>query len=431
MKQTNLDIQNRRNAATPSGLASVAPFTVDRALNAELWDVEGNRYLDFAAGIAVCNTGHCHPRVVEAAKEQMDKVMHTCAMVVMYDEYVTLAEKVNSLVPIKDARSVFFNSGAEAVENAVRIARTATGRPGIITLRGGYHGRTALTSTMNGKLAPYRAGHVGGHAPNIYHALAPMAPHTSEEEALKSVDHLFKVEIEANQVAAIVVEPVLGEGGFYPLSPSYMQALRSLCDTHGILLVSDEVQTGFARTGKLFATEYSGIEPDLMTIAKAMGGGMPISGVVGKAEVMNAVGAGGMGGTYSGNPVSCAAALAAIDVILEEKLSDRALAIGSAFEDCFVGLKESDPSLPIGAVRANGAMCAIEFIKTEGGKAEPYTQIVPQVLSKARELGLIVLACGYYGNCVRVLPPLTVPDDHLQEGLDKLKQAIVEAAAAV
>ncbi|UTW54729.1 aspartate aminotransferase family protein [Kordiimonas sp. SCSIO 12610] len=428
MVQTNKDLHERRLGALPSGLASVAPFYVDRALNAELWDVENNRYLDFATGIAVCNTGHCHPKVVEAAKSQLDRVMHTCAMVVMYDEYVTLAEKINSLVPINNARSVFFNSGAEAVENAVRIARTATKRPGIITLRGGYHGRTALTSTMNGKVAPYRAGHVGGHAPNIYHALAPMHPHTSEAEALKSIEHVFKVEIEADQVAAVVVEPVMGEGGFYPLSPSYMQALRSLTEKHGILLIADEVQTGFGRTGKLFATEHSGIEPDIMTIAKAMGGGMPISGVVGKAEIMDSVNPGGIGGTYSGNPVSCAAALAAIDVIIEDKLSERAEAIGQAFDECFTNLKAENPDLPIGAVRGNGAMCAIEFLKTEDGQTIPDTEIVPKVIANAKEEGLIVLACGYYGNCIRVLPPLTVPDNQLSEGLNKLKAAIQKAA---
>lgn len=419
----NDELLARRAAAVAPGVASAAPVFTAKGENAQIWDVDGKRYLDFAMGIAVCNTGHCHPEVMAAAKAQIEAFSHTSFQVSMYEPYVELAEKVNQLAPISDAKSVFFSTGAEAVENTVRIARIATGRPAVISFRGGFHGRTELTVTMTGKITPYSSG-LGARAANVYHAPFPVPHHgISVADAMAGLQSVFKTDVEPGDVAAIVIEPVQGEGGFYQAPPEFMRYLREQCDEHGILLVCDEVQTGFARTGKMFATEYSGIEPDLMSIAKAMGSGYPISGVVGKAHVMDKVGPGGLGGTYGGNPIACAASLATIRVIEQEGLVERSNVIGERMIARITAMRDAPASAPIGNIRGLGAMVAFEMVTEKGGNI-PDPKATAAVIAAARERGLILLSCGYWGNTVRLLAPLTVPDEHLEEALDILRAAV-------
>jgi 4-aminobutyrate aminotransferase len=422
---TNKELQARRSDAVAHGVATAHPFYAARASNAELWDVEGNRYLDFAVGIAVCNTGHCHPKIMAAAKAQCDLFTHTAFQVSAYEKYIHLAERLNALAPIDDARSVFFSTGAEAVENSIKIARAATGRQGIIAFTGGFHGRTELARALTGKIVPYKAG-AGVPMPAIFHADFPVPHHgVSVDDAVASIHRIFKVEIEAKDVAAIIIEPVLGEGGFYQAPPEFLQALRAICDEHGILLICDEIQSGFGRTGKMFAIEHSGVDVDIITVAKAIAGGFPISGVVGKASIMNALGPGGLGGTYGGNPVACAAAHAAISVIEEEKLCERSARIGARMVERLQQIKARDDVAPIGDVRGLGAMVAFELVTEKGGN-EPNAEATLAVVAKARELGLIILPCGYWGNTVRLLAPLTIPDEHLEEGLDMLEQSLAQ-----
>ncbi|MDE3029799.1 MAG: aminotransferase class III-fold pyridoxal phosphate-dependent enzyme, partial [Paracoccaceae bacterium] len=339
---TNASILARRQKAIPRGVATGAPIFLDRAENAALWDIEGNRYIDFASGIAVTNTGHRHPKVIAAVQEQLEKFAHVAWQVTGYESYVELAERLNKLAPINDAKTIFFTTGAEATENAVKIARAYTKRQGVITFTGAFHGRTALTVAMTGKAVPYRTP---GTPPavGIFHCPFPIAVHgTTEEDSLRALYHIFKADIAPTDVAAIVIEPVQGEGGFYQTPISFMKKLRELCDQHGICLVSDEVQTGFARTGKVFATEHFDIEPDLIPVAKALGGGFPISGVIGKTHIMDSVEPGGLGGTYAGSPISCAAALAVLDIIEEEKLCDRANWMGAIMQKRINGFKQSN-----------------------------------------------------------------------------------------
>jgi 4-aminobutyrate aminotransferase len=420
---TNNELLTRRQHAVPRGVGTASPIFVDRAKNAEVWDVEGRRYIDFASGIAVTNTGHLHPKVVAAAKAQMERFAHVAFQVAGYDVYVELAEKLNALAPIKDAKTLFFTTGAEATENAVKIARAHTGRPGVITFTGGFHGRTLLTMAMTGKVVPYRAK-FGMMPPGIFHVPFPIAHHgTSEADSLRALDHVFKSDLSPDQVAVIVIEPVQGEGGFYIAPKSFIKALREICDAHGICLVADEVQTGFARTGKLFAIEHYDIEPDLIPIAKALGGGFPISGLIGRAEIMDAPDPGGLGGTYGGNPISCAAALAVLDAIETEGLCERSQRMGARMIERLEGFKRSNDCRPIGDVRGLGAMVAFELVK-ERGTHEPDPDATKAVTAKALQHGLIILSCGYYGNTVRLLAPLTIEDAHLQEGLDYLGEAL-------
>ncbi|NJM34093.1 MAG: 4-aminobutyrate--2-oxoglutarate transaminase [Rhodomicrobium sp.] len=420
---SNAELMSRRQAAVPRGIATAAPIFVDRAKNGEVWDAEGRRYIDFASGIAVTNTGHLHPKVVAAAQSQMERYAHVAFQVAGYDVYVELAERLNALAPIRDAKTIFFTTGAEATENAVKIARAYTGRPGVITFTGGFHGRTLLTMAMTGKVVPYRAK-FGMMPPGIFHAPFPIAHHgTTEADSLKALDHIFKSDMSPDQVAAIVIEPVQGEGGFYIAPKSFMKALREICDAHGICLVADEVQSGFARTGKLFAIEHYDVEPDLIPVAKALGGGFPISGVIGKTEIMDAPDPGGLGGTYGGNPIACAAALAVLDVIKSEGLCERSQAIGTQMIERIEGFKRSNDSRPIGDVRGLGAMVAFELVK-ERGAHEPDPDATKAVTAKALEKGLIILSCGYYGNTVRLLAPLTIANEHLEEGLDALGDAL-------
>ncbi|GAB4258507.1 MAG: 4-aminobutyrate--2-oxoglutarate transaminase [Pararhodobacter sp.] len=420
---TNAEVLARRIAAIPRGVATSAPIFVDRAENGQLWDIEGNRYIDFASGIAVTNTGHRHPKVMAAVAAQCEKFAHVAFQVTGYENYVELAERLNAAAPIANAKSLFFTTGAEATENAVKIARAHTGRPGVITFTGAFHGRTQLTMAMTGKAVPYRTR---GTPPavGIYHVPFPIPHHgVTEEQALKALHHVLKADISPDQVAAIVIEPVQGEGGFYQTPVGFMQELRRLCDEHGICLVADEVQTGFARTGKLFAIEHYGIEPDLIPIAKALGGGFPISGVIGKAHIMDAAEPGGLGGTYGGNPISVAAALAVLDVIEEENLCERANRIGARMVERIKGMRQMNSLRPIGDVRGLGAMVAFELVK-ERGTHTPDPDAIKPVISAALDAGLILLSCGYYANTIRILAPLTIEEAHLDEGLTMLEAAL-------
>jgi 4-aminobutyrate aminotransferase len=420
---TNAELLKRREAASPRGVGTASPIFVDRAKNAEVWDVEGRRYIDFASGIAVTNTGHLHPKIVAAATAQMERFAHVAFQVAGYDVYVELAEKLNALAPIKNAKTIFFTTGAEATENAVKIARAHTGRPGIITFTGAFHGRTLLTMAMTGKSAPYR-NKFGMMPPGIFHAPFPIPHHgTTEADSLRALEHIFKADMPPDQVAAIVIEPVQGEGGFYLTPKGFMKKLREICDAHGICLVADEVQSGFARTGKLFAIEHYDVEPDLIPIAKALGGGFPISGLIGKAEIMDAPDPGGLGGTYGGNPIACAAALAVLEAIESEGLCERSQRIGARMMERIEEIKRANDTRPIGDVRGLGAMVAFELVK-ERGTHEPDADATKAVTAKALEHGLIILSCGYYANTVRLLAPLTIEDAHLEEGLDALASAL-------
>ena len=426
--QTNAELGARRQAAVARGVASATPIYVRGARNAELWDVEGQRYLDFAVGIAVCNTGHCHPRLVAAVSAQMAEFSHTAFQVAPYATYIELAERINALAPIADAKTLLMTTGAEAVENAVKIARAATGRAGVIAFTGGFHGRSALTMGLTGKVAPYKAG-FGISPPGLYHVPFPVAHHgVSVADTLTALDRLFRADIAPTDVAAIIIEPVQGEGGFYIAPQELMVALRELCDRHGILLICDEVQTGFARTGRLFATEHYGIEPDMITMAKALAGGFPLAGVVGRAAVMDAPAPGGLGGTYGGSPIGCAAAHAVLDVIEDEGLCARAGQIGTRMRARLEALRARDDIAPIGDVRGLGAMVAFELVRARGGH-EPDPERTKALTTRALELGLVLLSCGVYGNTIRLLAPLTIPDAHLEEGLDLLERALVDVAA--
>jgi 4-aminobutyrate aminotransferase/(S)-3-amino-2-methylpropionate transaminase len=421
---TNAALLSRRQDAIPRALTHATTAYAARAKNAEIWDVEGNRYVDFASGIAVLNTGHCHPRVIAAATEQMSRFTHTCVQVLAYEPYVELAERLNKLAPFSGkARTIFFTTGAEAVENAVKIARVATGRGGIITFSGGFHGRTIMASALTGKTLPYKHG-FGPFPAGIYHVPFPVPHHgTTVADSLKALDYLFRADIEPSQVAAIIIEPVQGEGGFHEAPAELLQALRKICDQHGILLVSDEVQSGFGRTGKMFGIEHSGVEPDLLTVAKSLGGGFPISGVIGRDTLMQAADPGGLGGTYAGAPMACAAALAVLDILEEEKLLERANTIGARLKQRLAAIAQRNDTIPIGTIRGPGAMIGFEIFKDRGG-TEPDAEATRRVTAKAQQEGLVLLSCGVFGNVIRILVPLTVEDEVLEDGLNRLERAL-------
>lgn len=422
--KSNQELHNQRQQVIAQGMGAAYPLYVEKALNAKVWDVEGNEYIDFAAGIAVNNTGHSHPRIVEAVKQQLDKFSHTCAMVTPYASFVELADKLTTVAPIQDAKAVFLTTGAEAVENAIKIARAHTKRSGVIAFKGGFHGRTNLTMGLTGKVAPYKAGF--GPFPNeIYHVPYPNAYHgISIDDSLQAIDDLFSCDIEPSRVAAIIFEPVQGEGGFYQAPPAFAQRIRALCDQHGIVLIADEIQTGFARTGKLFATEYLGIEPDLMTMAKGIAGGFPLSAVVGKAAIMDAAGPGGLGGTYAGSPLGCVAGLEVLNIIEEEQLCNKALNIGEIAKARLEALQQGVPAM--GDIRALGAMIAIEFTDPATGK--PLPDLTKAIIGQAQQAGLILLSCGVKGNVIRLLPPLTIDNETLDQGLNKLAEVLKATA---
>ena len=397
-------------------------FYAERAQNAELWDVEGRRYIDFASGIAVLNTGHRHPKLVEAMQRQLECFTHTAYQIVPYASYVELAERINAIAPGSHAKkTAFFSTGAEAVENAIKIARAATGRPGVIAFGGGFHGRTMMGMALTGKVVPYKVG-FGPFPGEVYHAPFPVAMHgISTQDSLDALNGLFKSDIDPKRVAAIILEPVQGEGGFYPAPVDFMRALRALCDQHGILLIADEVQTGFARTGKMFAMDHYDVVPDLMTMAKSLAGGMPLSAVCGRAEIMDAPAPGGLGGTYAGNPLAVASAHAVLDVIKEEGLVERANVLGQRLKNKLNELRES--TVPqIAEVRGPGAMVAVEFMKP--GTRQPDPDFTKQVQTRAMEKGLLLLTCGVYGNVIRFLFPLTIGDALMDEALEILEAAL-------
>ncbi len=420
----NEQLMARKAAATPRGVGVMGSFFADRADNAELWDVEGRRYIDFACGIAVMNTGHGHPRVVAAIQAQLERFTHTCYQVVPYESYVALAEKLNALTPGTHAKkTALFSTGAEAVENAIKIARSYTKRSGVIAFSGAFHGRSLFAVSLTGKVQPYKAG-FGPFPPEIYHA--PFPCHcASLAEVQKAVAHLFKADIEPSRVAAIVFEPVQGEGGFNVIQAEAVQWLRRLCDEHGIVLIADEIQTGFGRTGRMFAMEHFGVVPDLMTIAKSLAGGVPLSAVTGRAEIMDAPAPGGLGGTYAGNPLAIAAAHAVIDVMREERLPERGAALGERLKAVLEGLRPAVPQ--IFDVRGLGAMVAVEFNRP--GSDEPDADFTKKVQAEALRRGLILLTCGVNANVVRFLFPLTVTEAVFDEAMSLLREALLAAAA--
>ena len=415
---SNAEWQERKLAAMARGQGNATSVYVERGRNAELWDVEGRRYIDFGTGIAVCNTGHSHPKVVAAVQDQLNRFSHTCVMVTPYESAVRLAEQLNQLAPGNSPKkSIFVTTGAEAVENSIKIARAHTGRRGVIAFNGGFHGRTLLAMGLTGKITPYK-NLFGPFPGEVYHAPFPIEYHgVSVADSLKALKNLFKVDIAPGDVAAIIVEPVQGEGGFYPAPDEFLRALRNICDEHGIALVIDEIQTGFGRTGRFFAAEYAGVEADIMTTAKALAGGFPIAAVVGKSEIMDAPLPGGLGGTYAGSPLGCTAALAVIDVIREENLVERALRIGVHFDARLRALQQKHPQV-IGDIRTSrGAMMAIELVE-DGDVDKPAADLTKALVGRAAEKGLVLLSCGVNGNVIRFLPALTISDELIDEGLD-------------
>lgn len=429
MTAANDDLAARRARAVPRGVGSATAVYAARAENAELWDADGRRYIDFAAGIAVLNTGHRHPRVMAAVRAQLDAYTHTAFQVMPYEPYIRLAERLNALAPFAgEAKTILFTTGAEATENAVKIARAATGRPGIIAFAGGFHGRTLLASAMTGKVAPYKRG-LGPFPGEIYHLPFPSeTTGVTVAETLRALDLLFTADLEPERIAAVIVEPIQGEGGFHVAPPELFAALAELRARHGILLIADEVQSGFARTGKMFAIEHSGVEPDLVTVAKALGGGFPLAGVIGRADLMDAVEAGGLGGTYGGSPVGCAAALAVLDIIEEEQLCARAEAIGVQLTTR-ISRWASDPVLvPTGGLRGHGAMIAFDVRTPDGG---PDGAAAKQVCARALDAGVVLLTCGRHGEAMRLLVPLTASDALIDEGLAMIEHALrIDSAAA-
>jgi 4-aminobutyrate aminotransferase/(S)-3-amino-2-methylpropionate transaminase len=422
----NQQLQQRRSAAVPRGVATAMPFFAARAENAELWDEEGKRYIDFAGGIAVLNTGHRHPDVMKAVDAQLEKFTHTAFQVVGYAPYIELAEKLNKIAPGKDPKkTIFFTTGAEALENAVKIARHYTNRTAVIAFVGAFHGRTNLTMAMTGKVQPYKVG--GPYAAEVYHAPFPNPLHgVTDEDSLKALNALFKADVDPARTACIVIEPVQGEGGFYIASPAFLQALRKICDEHKILLISDEVQSGIARTGKMFAIEHSGVVPDIITTAKSLAGGFPLSAVTGKADIMDSVPPGGLGGTYAGSPVGVAASIAVLDVIEKENLLERANVLGKRLTDRLNTMAKKNRFSCIGEVRGLGAMIAVELVK-DRHTMEPDAELTKKVTAKAAENGLILLSCGVYSNVLRILVPLTASDKLVDEGLDTIEKSLDQA----
>ncbi|RZT93830.1 4-aminobutyrate--2-oxoglutarate transaminase [Rivibacter subsaxonicus] len=422
----NEQLMARKAAATPRGIGVMASFFADRAQGSELWDVEGRRFIDFAGGIAVMNVGHGHPKVVAAVQAQLERFSHTCYQVVPYESYIALAEKLNQLTPGTHAKKTcFFSTGAEAIENAIKIARAHTKRSGVIAFGGAFHGRSMFAVALTGKVVPYKLG-FGPFPPEIYHAPFP-AEGTDLAMVQKAIEHIFKTEIEPARVAAIIFEPVQGEGGFNAITTAAVQWLRELCDEHGIVLIADEVQTGFGRTGKLFAMQHffdsTGVVPDLMTIAKSMAAGTPLSAVTGKAEIMDAPAPGGLGGTYAGNPLAIAAAHAVIEVMQEEQLPQRGAQLGLRLKATLEAMRPQVPQIV--DVRGLGAMVAVEF--NRAGSDEPDADFTKRVQAEALARGLILLSCGVNGNVLRFLFPLTIELEIFDEALAILQAALVAA----
>lgn len=426
---TNVELWARREAAIPRGVSSMHQRFFGKGTNAIVFDAEGQRYIDLATGIAVCNTGHGDPRIIDAVKRQLDLFSHCSFQVTPYESYIALAEKLNAIAPVNgSAKTIFFTTGAEALENAVKIARAHTGRRGVVTFQGGYHGRTLLTLAMTGKVLPYKAK-FGPMPTDIFHTRFPIPYHGfSDEEAVEGLKALFAASIEPSAVAAIVLEPVLGEGGFYTASYAFFKALRSICDEYGILLIADEVQSGFARTGKMFAMDWvreaNDVRPDLMTVAKAMAGGFPISGVIGRAEVMDAPDPGGLGGTYGGSPLGCVAGLEVLKIIDADQLCSRAVTIGDTIKSRLRTLQQRGLGF-IGDVRGPGAMNAMEIVKDRDPN-QPDPDLTKRIVQAAAAQGLLMLSCGLRGNVIRFLPALTAGDDIIEEAMNRLEGVLTQ-----
>ena len=428
-------LMERRHNAVTSGVGIATPMFAREAKGALLTDVDGNTFIDFGGGIGVLNVGHTDSRVVEAVKEQVERLTHTCFYVTEYEPYIELAEKLNALVPgDSEKRSFFVNSGAEAVENAVKIARSYTGRPAVIAFENAFHGRTMLGMTLTGKTDPYKKG-FGPFVPEVYRVPAPYAYRCPAGKdcsggcrgnCLDAIDQTFRTTVHPESVAAIIIEPVLGEGGFLPVPDFYLKRLREICDEHGIVLIVDEVQTGFGRTGKMFAIEYSGVEPDIVTTAKSIAGGLPLAGVTGKAEIMNSVHVGGLGTTYGGNPLAVAAGLAVLETFEEEDLLARSVALGERVQGAMRDIQARHPDL-IGDVRGLGPMAAMEFVEDAEGRV-PDKVRSGKVINAALQEGLLLLSAGQHGNVIRTLMPLNIDEDELEEGLAILGRAVDSVA---
>lgn len=420
----NAEVSKRRDDAIARGVGMMTQVYAERAQNAEIWDIEGNRYIDFAAGIAVVNTGHCHPKIIAAVEKQVKSFTHTCHQVVPYENYIALAERLNEKAPGNfEKKTVFVTTGAEAVENAIKIARSATGRPAVIAFGGGFHGRTFMGMSLTGKVEPYKKG-FGAMMPDVFHVPFPIDLHgISTEQSLGALTKLFKADLDPGRVAAIIIEPVQGEGGFYQAPADLMRGLRALCDEHDILMIVDEVQTGFARTGHLFAMDGYDVVPDITTMAKGLAGGLPLAAVTGRADLMDAASPGGLGGTYAGNPLGIAAAHAVLDIIEEEDLCARANELGSRLKQRLEQIRQSTPQMV--DVRGPGFMVAAEFNTADG--SAPDADFANRVRAEALSRNLILLTCGVYGNVVRFLAPITIPDDVFAEGMDILEASIAAA----
>jgi 4-aminobutyrate aminotransferase/(S)-3-amino-2-methylpropionate transaminase len=424
MKGSTQGLLERRAKAVARGAGMAAPIFAQKAENAEIWDVEGRRFIDFAGGIAVLNAGHRNPIVMKRVQEQLDSFTHTCFTIVPYEPFVALAEKLNALAPISgEKKSMFVTTGAEAVENAVKIARAATGRRDIIAFNGSFHGRTLLTMALTGKIVPYKVK-FGPFPGGVWHVPYPIEHKgITVEQTMNAIEWLFKTDVEATQVAAIIIEPVQGEGGFYVAPKELMVRLRKLCDEHGIVLIADEIQSGFGRTGKWFAMEHFGVEPDLMTVAKSLASGFPLAGVVGRAKIMDAPDPGGLGGTYAGNPVACAAALGTIEAFEKEGLIEKAAQQGKTVMKRLQAMKAKSKGMPMGEIRGLGAMIAFELV-TERGGSKPDAAGAKALAAKCLERGLLILTCGVFNDTIRLLCPLSAPEKIVEEGLDILEAAL-------
>ncbi len=424
MVRTNKEMQEWKDKNIPRGLAIAHTIAAAKARNAEIWDVEGKKYYDFAGGIGAQNFGHCHPKVLQAIKEQSEKLIHCSFQVTIHEPYLRLAEKLNQLAPVEGpAKTAFFNAGAEAIENAIKVSRYYTKRNSVIAFSGAFHGRTMVTMTMTGKVLPYKKG-FGTLPGGIFHAPFPMEYHgVSVKDSLAGLERLFKSSLDVNDVAAIVIEPVQGEGGFNIAPFDFLKELRSICTKHGIMLVVDEVQSGYGRTGKMFAIEHSGVKPDLIASAKSIAAGMPLSALIGRAEIMDAPEAGGLGSTYGGNPVSCAAGLAVLEIIQEEKLLERSTEVGRQIKERLNSFAEKFPF--IGEVRGLGGMVAFEIVKDKATH-EPDADKAKELTLAALKNGLLMLSCGVYSNVIRILVPVTITDAQLKEAMDILENSLKE-----
>ena len=427
---TNATLDTRRSVAVTGGVASATAIYASRAANAEVWDVEGRRYIDFASGIGVLATGHRHPKVIAAVNAQLECFTHTAFQVMGYQPYIELAERLNAIAPFKSpAQTLLLTTGAEAVENAVKIARMATRRTAVIAFSGAFHGRTSLTLAMTGKMSPYKRG-MGAAGRDVYRIPFPMEHRgVSVDESIDALQSLFYADIAPDQVAAIIIEPVQGEGGFQVAPPKLLQHLRQLCDAHGILLIADEIQSGFGRAGRMFAIEHSGVEPDLVTLAKSLAGGFPLAAVMGRAEIMKCASPGSLGGTYGGSPIGCAAALAVLDVIEDERLLERADLIGARIRSRLTDIARRNDVLTIANLRGLGAMIGFDLVNSADGK--PDGAAAKEVAARALLDGLIVLTCGTHGETLRILVPLTITDGLLDEGLSILERALIRPSGSV